>query len=68
MTAIIRNNVGYYAKAIVCVFIMFGFGQLPPIEPITPLGMNVLGIFLGLLFGWSVIGLYYGDISPRTSL
>ena len=68
MTAIIRNNVGYYAKAIVCVFIMFGFGQLPPIEPITPLGMNVLGIFLGLLFGWSVIGLIWPSIMGTLAL
>lgn len=41
---------------------MFGFGQLPPIEPITPLGMNIVGIFIGLLFGWMTIGLIWPSI------
>ena len=42
----------YYLHAVVCLLIMFGFGQLPPVEPLTPLGMNLIGIFLGVLYGW----------------
>lgn len=41
---------------------MFGFGQLPPIDPITPLGMNIVGIFIGLLVGWMTIGLIWPSI------
>lgn len=41
----------YYLHAVVCLLIMFGFGQLPPVEPLTPLGMNLIGIFLGVLYG-----------------
>mgnify|MGYP006864472826 CR=1 FL=1 len=37
---------------IVLTFI-FGFGFLPPIcDGITPFGMQALGIFLGLIYGW----------------
>ena len=38
------------------LFLMFGFGFIPPIEPITPLGMRILGIFLGMVWAWSTIG------------
>lgn len=35
----------------ITVFFMFGFGFLPAPEPITPLGMQMLGVFLGLFMG-----------------
>lgn len=61
-TAPAAKNTSYYIKALITVIIMFGFGQLPPIEPITPLGMNIVGIFIGLLFGWMTIGLIWPSI------
>lgn len=51
MPTSVKNNNIYYLKAIVCMLIMFCFGYLPPVEPITPLGMHIVGIFFGLLFG-----------------
>lgn len=56
------KNTSYYIKALITIVIMFGFGQLPPIDPITPLGMNIVGIFIGLLFGWMTIGLVWPSI------
>ena len=43
----------YYASSAIGILITFGFGSLPPIAPITPMGMQVLGIFLGMIFLWS---------------
>lgn len=34
---------------------MFGFGTLPTIGPVTPVGMQVLGVFLGAIWGWSTV-------------
>ncbi len=31
---------------------MFLFRFVPPVEPITPYGMALLGVFLGVIFGW----------------
>jgi len=56
------ENVIYYIKAIAFLMITFGFGYLPAVEPLTPLGMKVLGIFFGLLFGWTTIGLIWPSI------
>lgn len=61
-TAPAAKNTSYYIKALITVVIMFGFGQLPPIDPITPLGMKIVGIFIGLLFGWMTIGLIWPSI------
>ncbi len=62
MPTSVKNNNIYYLKAIVCMLIMFCFGYLPPVEPITPLGMHIVGIFFGLLFGWMTIGLIWPSI------
>ena len=59
MTTRIHQHRIYNGKAMICMIIMFGFGYLPPIEPITPLGMHIVGIFFGLLFGWITIGLIW---------
>lgn len=39
----------------ITVFLMFGFGHVvPPFATITPLGMKLLGLFLGLVVGYTV--------------
>ncbi len=52
----------YYAKVFTGLLIMFGFGYIPPVEPITALGMKVAGIFMGCIFLWSTIGLIWPSI------
>ncbi len=49
----------HYLKTLIVFIFMFGFGHLPPIGAITPVGMQVLGIFIGLLFGWSFLGIIW---------
>ena len=43
----------FYLHVAITLFFMFGFGFLPPLEPITPLGMKLVGIFIGLIYAWS---------------
>ena len=45
-------------KIIVLAF-MFGFGFLPSIGQMTPLGMRVFGIFFGSIFGWVAVSLIW---------
>ena len=44
------KDMQYYIKSVIGLVIMFGFGQLPPIGPLTPLGMRIVGLFVGLVF------------------
>lgn len=49
MSKSVRNIINW----IIMLGLMFGFGFIPPFGgDITPLGMRILGIFLGLLYGW----------------
>lgn len=41
---------------------MFAFRFILPPEPITAYGMNVLGIFLGVIYGWSFCGLLWPSL------
>ncbi|MBS6955640.1 MAG: SLC13 family permease [Enterocloster asparagiformis] len=45
-----RKDMGYYVKSVIGLLLMFGFGYLPPMGPLSPLGMQILGIFVGLVF------------------
>ncbi len=40
---------------VVVAFLMFGFGYIiPPFATVTEMGMRILGIFLGLVYGYTV--------------
>lgn len=65
----------FYIVMTISLLVMIGFGYIPPFtDPITPIGMRMLGIFIGMIFGWLfgynaitammallVCGLYYPD-------
>ncbi len=40
-------------QAIVIIALMLGFRFIPPVGPLTPVGMEVLGIFFGCIVGWA---------------
>lgn len=54
-----KKNTVFYIHVLVTVFFMFGFGFLPPLTPITPLGMKMLGIFIGLIYAWTTTSLLW---------
>ena len=58
----------YYLHTAICLFIMFAFGQLPPVEPLTPLGMNLIGIFFGVLYGWIFMEIVWPSLAGLLAL
>lgn len=48
--------------SIIVFAIMLVIGNLPPLEPITPLGMKMLGVFAGMVYGWTTVGLIYPSL------
>lgn len=46
-----QGYISYLGKVVVMLVLMFGFGFLPLFGQMTELGMKVLGVFIGLLFG-----------------
>ena len=50
------NKMTYVHCAVVFVLAFF-FRFLPPIGPVTPYGMGILGTFIAAIYGWSTIGM-----------
>lgn len=53
--------------AIVAIF-MFGFRFIPAPAPITSYGMQILGIFIGLVYGWSCCELAWPSVLALVAL
>lgn len=56
------KNLFYYINTIIVFVLMFGIGKLPAFGQITPLGMQILGIFAGTLYGWCTVGLVWPSL------
>jgi len=52
----------YYIHSLIGIALMFGFGFLPPFEPLTPIGMKYIGILLGLIYLWSLVEMLWPSI------
>ena len=54
-----RDGVSYWVRIAIWLILSFSGWFLPAAEPITPYGMKILGIFLGLMFGWICLDLIF---------
>lgn len=57
-----KKDLKYYILCLIGFFFLFGFGRLAPIAPLTPVGMQILGIFIGVVFMWSTVGIIWPSI------
>lgn len=52
----------YMVHTIIGLVITGVFWLLPPIDPITPVGMKCLGAFLGMIYLWSMVDTLWPSI------
>lgn len=52
--AVVKSRKKAYIHIVIIIAFMTLFGALPPVGPLTPIGMHVLGIFIGMIYGWSI--------------
>lgn len=62
-----KNSFSYFNVGIMLA-ITFGVGLLPTFGQVTPLGMQVLGIFLGVLYGWIFVDILWPSIFAMVAL
>lgn len=62
-----EQSLKFYVHVAVFFLLTFGVGFLPPMG-ITVMGMKVLGVFLGLLYGWSFIGFAWPSMISLVAL
>ena len=58
----LSKDTKYYIHSLIGITLMFGIGFLPPLEPITPLGMKFLGILIGLIYLWSLVEMLWPSV------
>ncbi len=57
-----QKNTAYIINSIICVLIMLLFGKIPAPAPMTQLGMQVVGIFIGMIYGWITVGTHWPSL------
>ena len=63
MSMITKKNTAYYINSIICVSLMIFVGFIPsPVDTVSQLGMRVLGIFFGLVYGWIFVDLVWPSL------
>ena len=61
-TAIGTRNMKVYIHACIIVGIMILAHFIPAPAPITPLGVQIIGIFIGMIWGWCTCGMLWPSI------
>lgn len=56
------KNTKYYIHVAVGLAILLLFWNMPPIDPITPIGMKCLGAFLSMVYLWSLVDTLWPSI------
>ena len=57
-----NDNVKMLIHSAIGLAFMLLFPLLPPIEPITPVGLRILGIFIGMVYLWSTLNSIWPSI------
>ena len=63
----VKNKV-YYIHIVIYLVLTFGIGILPPFGEITELGMRVLGVFIGTIYGWITLSLSWPSFFSMIAL
>ena len=59
MSSTTSSNIKSWIHTIIVIVLMFGFPMLPTISPLTDYGMHIAGIFLGCLYGWTMVSVIW---------
>ncbi len=57
-----RNNAAYYIKSAAGILVMIAFAAIPPFGSITPLGMRILGIYIGTILLWALVDMIWPSL------
>ena len=68
MSTVLKRSYMSYIHTIIMFILMFGIGMLPTFGQVTPLGMKILGVFVGTLYGWLFIDLLWPSLIGLVAL
>jgi len=56
------KSVNWYLNSAISLAIMIFFRYIPAPEPITPVGMTVVGLFIGAIYGWCTTNMIWPSL------
>ena len=61
MGTVVQEKRSYkpFIHVVIMMSLMLFVRYIPPVGSITPLGMATLGIFAGIIYGWSTLGMIF---------
>ena len=63
MQQVSKRGVAFYIHLAIGLFLMFFFGRIfTPIEPLTEVGMQIVGLFIGLIWLWCFVGFLWPSL------
>lgn len=62
MAAKVNKNTSYYINSAIVVLLMFVIPLFEPFGMVTEAGMKVLGVFVGMLWGWLTVGFVWPSL------
>lgn len=57
-----KKNTSLYVHSLIGIAFIMIFQFLPAIEPITPLGMKITGVFLGMIYLWTTVSVLWPSL------
>ena len=63
-----KSDKMYGLHVLIGLVLMFGIGFLPPFSVVTTVGMQLIGIFLGLIYLWSTCGILWPSLLGLTAV
>lgn len=57
-----KKEIKYYIHSVIGLVLMFGIGFIPPMDPITPIGMKIIGIFVGMCYLWTTVEMLWPSV------
>lgn len=63
-----KRDTSYYIKSLIGLLFMFGFGYIPPLGSLSQLGMQILGIFIGLVFLLCLVDIVWPSMAALVAL
>lgn len=58
-----------WINIVIVLLLMFGFGQIvQPFSTVTPVGVKVIGVFLGVIYGWGTCGMLWPSLLGMVAL
>lgn len=62
MKELSKNTPALWVHSLISIAFMFLFKLLPAPAPITEVGMGVLGAFIGIIYGWITVGMFWPSV------